>query len=564
MSKHMHFPRAPRPLFHLLLCVPALSALPAAVHAQKVLCQDHIDVASPVLSNGFGLNARNTRMQASAIRSDNVQQLKLHHVHVAEGEKEKRGAPAITAQTIFFAEGMAIVAANRASGCEYWRYEGARANRRWMAPNNIRSAAILLVPAAPPHPALVIAGDFRGHVYAVDARTGKEVWQRFMGTDPARHMVTGGLQVHQDTLFVPVATNEVVSTIADVFSDCCESHGLLQAVDVHSGRIKWTYHTAPPPRFDPMTRSLGPSGMSIWGTPMIDEAHHAVVVGTGQNLSLPTTTNSDAIISLDVASGRVRWVFQAVQGDAWNAACQAPSWLNGHCPSRPGGDFDFGAPPLLATLPDGAQAILAGSKNGTVYSLDPADGKLNWSRKLGVGGSLGGIHWGMAADAQQVYAAVTDVWVNKVQRLSFGRLLTHGVFGDMAPVPGARPGIYALDLRSGQVRWHRQLQHLHAGQRYNSLFSAALSVTNDVLLAGSLDGSVYALRSRDGRTLWSYNTVREVSDVHGVQGHGGTIDSVGPVPAGGDLMINAGYSTFGGANAWQGGPGNALFVFRLP
>lgn len=528
------------------------------------MCPDRIDTASPVLSSGFTFDTANTRRQASRIHTGNVAQLKLHHMHVAEGEKEKRGAPAATAQTLYFAEGMALVAANRQSGCEYWRNDSARQNKPWLGSNKLRSTSILLTPPSPPHPALVITGDFRGHVYAIDAGTGKLVWQRFMGTLPARHMITGGMQVHQGTLYVPVATNEVVTTVVDFFSDCCTSHGLLQAVDVYSGRTKWTYRTATDARYDPSSGTYGPSGMSIWGTPLIDEANHAIVIGTGQNLSHPTTPNSDAIISLDMGSGQVRWVFQAVKDDAWNAACQAPAWLNSHCPNKPGGDFDFGAPPVLAKLPDGKYAILAGGKNGVVYSLEPAKGALNWSTRLGAGGSLGGIHWGMAVDDKHVYAAVTDIWVNKVTRLSFGRLLTHGAFGDMAPVPGARPGIYALDLASGRVVWSQHLKHMHTGQLRDSLFSAALSVSNDLLFAGSLHGIVKALRTSDGQEQWSFDTARPVTDVHGIQGQGGTIDGPGPVPAGTDLYVNSGYSTFGGANPWQAGPGNALFVFRLP
>jgi polyvinyl alcohol dehydrogenase (cytochrome) len=85
-----------------------------------------------------------------------------------------------------------------------------------------------------------------------------------------------------------------------------------------------------------------------------------------------------------------------------------------------------------------------------------------------------------------------------------------------------------------------------------------------VLLAGSLDGKVRALRTSDGQELWVFDTSIDVVDVQGVAGHGGSIDSAGPVPAGRDLYVNSGYSTFGGANPWQGGNGNALFVFRLP
>lgn len=558
-----------RALVQTLCCSLPLVLLSGGAQAMHTMCKDRIDTASPVLSNGFGFNASNTRNQASGIRADNVAQLTLHHTFVAEEAKEKRSAPAVTEQTVYFSEGMDVVAANRTSGCEYWRYKGAMQNKPLIGANNIRSSSILYVPPSPPnsppHAAMVFAGDLRGYYYGLDAQSGKEVWQGFMGTDPAHHIITGSAQARQGTLFVPVASNEVVSTVVSFFSGCCSSHGLLRAVDMYTGQIKWTYHTAPPATENPKDGTKGPSGMSIWGVPLIDEANHAVLVGTGQNLSHPTTDNSDAIISLDIDSGKVRWVFQATKGDAWNAACQATSFLGAHCPSPAGSDFDFGAPPILATLPDGGKAILAGGKNGVVYSLNPKTGALNWQQRLGVGGSLGGIHWGMAVDAKKVYAGVTDIWVNKMTRLDFGELLSGAVISNyMAPVPGARPGIYALDLQTGKVIWEKHIKHSYQKRPYDNLFSAALSVTNDVLLAASLDGVVKALHTADGKELWSFDTAIKVVDVHGNEGQGGTPDSVGPIPAGKDLLLNSGYKTFGGANAWQGGPGNALFVFRLP
>ena len=42
-----------------------------------------------------------------------------------------------------------------------------------------------------------------------------------------------------------------------------------------------------------------------------------------------------------------------------------------NCGTRPGPDFDFGASPVLATLPGGRQLIVAGQKSGVVYALDP-------------------------------------------------------------------------------------------------------------------------------------------------------------------------------------------------
>ena len=38
---------------------------------------------------------------------------------------------------------------------------------------------------------------------------------------------------------------------------------------------------------------------------------------------------------------------------------------------------------------------------GVVYALDPQSGTLLWKTRMGKGGALGGIHWGMAADGKK-------------------------------------------------------------------------------------------------------------------------------------------------------------------
>jgi polyvinyl alcohol dehydrogenase (cytochrome) len=156
----------------------------------------------------------------------------------------------------------------------------------------------------------------------------------------------------------------------------------------------------------------------------------------------------------------------------------------------------------------------------------------------------------MAVDDKRVFAAVADIDVHTT----------------VQPVPGGAPGIYALDLVSGNIVWERHFRHTGqtSSTEVDSIFSSALSVSRDVLFAANLNGEVFALRTSSGEELWRFNTAIKVTDVGGVAGNGGTIDSVGPVPAGRELYINSGYSTFGGASDWMAGPGNALFVLRLP
>src|SRR5258708_39036547 len=63
--------------------------------------------------------------------------------------------------------------------------------------------------------------------------------------------------------------------------------------------------------------------------------------------------------------------------------------------------------PILFRLPNGNDIILAGQKSGVAFGMDPDDnGKTVWRNKVGNGGALGGIEWGMAADSKQLYVAV--------------------------------------------------------------------------------------------------------------------------------------------------------------
>jgi polyvinyl alcohol dehydrogenase (cytochrome) len=167
----------------------------------------------------------------------------------------------------------------------------------------------------------------------------------------------------------------------------------------------------------------------------------------------------------------------------------------------------------------------------------------------------------MTVDSQRVYAAVSDIGIGKSS--SVAGLLGSGSSGNEA-TPGATPGVYALDIRNGNLLWEKHDTHTYQGAEVNSAYSAALSMSNDVLFAANLNGQIKALRASTGAELWVFDTNIAVTDVHGVAGHGGTIDASGPVPVGRDLILNSGYSVFGGADKFNAGPGNVKFVFRLP
>jgi polyvinyl alcohol dehydrogenase (cytochrome) len=245
-------------------------------------CTGTIDRRATILSNGFGFGSHNHRNQPSEISSTNVARLELALSHAAVGATGKRGAPAVTEQVIYFSAGLEIVAMDRLSGCTYWSYKAKEGSvGDLLGDNLLRSSTVYLLDASPDKPALVLAGDALGHVYAVDAVTGKLVWERFVGDDPSHHWITGGFQYYGGKLFVPFSSHEVITTAASLEA-CCTSHGLLRAVNPYSGETIWTYHTTPNARLSPLLEN-GPSGAGIWGVPAIDEKRNLLYIGTGQN-----------------------------------------------------------------------------------------------------------------------------------------------------------------------------------------------------------------------------------------------------------------------------------------
>lgn len=504
-------------------------------------CLNPFDVNAPIINNGFAADIKNTRNFQSIVKQSNVGDLTLKFVDSKSKLTERRGAPFINAQSIVFIEGNRVTAINRETGCQYWSHTNSDAGVYF------RSSAVVFSAAENNMPALIFVGDANGYVHALNANNGMEQWKIFAGTDPRLHYITGGLQLYQDKLFVPVSSKEVFDTKYNSKA-CCSSHGMLVKIDIASGKIDWRYHTTAEATIKTSGR-IGPSGAPVWTTPAIDPKRNAVYIGTGENYSEPPTNTSDAIISIDIDSGQSNWIFQATANDMWNLTCNDKGRRK--CPSPMGQDFDFGASPIL--INDGDH-IVAGDKGGTVYLLDADSGLEQWRVSVGTGSTLGGIHWGMAVDNHHIYAAVSDFEVDKLS----GQ-------GDL--VADARPGIYAVDINTGGIVWDIHPTHVSGDGLINpSLYSASLSITNDILFAASLDGVVKAFATEDGRELFSFDSDISFTNINGESAEGGTIDSVGVIVAGDGIVVSSGYDSFNDVELqrFQGGKGNALLVFSLP
>jgi polyvinyl alcohol dehydrogenase (cytochrome) len=381
--------------------------------------------------------------------------------------------------------------------------------------------------------------DFSTNVYALDVRTGKMIWNKRAGFDP-QSASTGSVIVYNGKVFIPISSVEVAAAFNGDYK-CCLSSGGVVALDAKTGNQLWQYRVVPKATESGKTKNgkpfYGPSGAPVWCSPTIDSKRGLLFIGTGQNYSYPPTNSSDALQALDIKTGKLVWNFQATVRDMYNVAC--PFFNN--CPDSKSPDFDFGMAPILVKTKAGKEILVAGQKSGIVYALSPDKGKLIWKTRVGKGGKLGGVHWGMASDKNNVFVANSDN-INAVDK------------SDSSIQPS--PGIYSLDVITGNLVWKTSTPVFEKtnGLRGNS---AAPAVIPGIVFAGALDGHIRAYSTENGKILWDFDTVTEYECVNGFKGKGGAIDGPAPVIAGGMLFVNSGYGMFGQT------AGNVLLAFEI-
>jgi len=482
--------------------------------------------------NGWGNGLANHRFQsaeAAGLTAANVGRLKLKWAFGYPGGTSAYGQPSVVGGRVFVGTDTGYVYSLDAStGCVYWSYLAHASVRNAMTVGPIKvngrsSRAVFF-------------GDLKSNVYAIDARSGKELWVTHVENHYATR-VTAAPALYRGRLYVPVSAWEGFSArVLDY--PCCTAVGSVSALDANSGKRIWKRYAIAQRPHPTHKNSRGiqlwaPAGVPIWNTPTIDPAHHALYVGTGDASTYPAPDTSDAILALDLASGRVLWSRQIYPNDAFIVGCSGGGATE-NCPKVVGPDWDIPMSPMLARLPDQREAIVFGTKPGEIFALDAArQGAQLWRMNIirapsaetasDITGNRGPL-WGGALDDESAY---------------FG--LSAG-------------GVAAVRLSDGELLWHTPL---NSTAQKRITHSAAATAIPGVVFVGGSDGMLWALSTQDGHSLWSFETAHSFETTNGVPAHGGSISSAGPTVAGGMLFVGSGYAIIAGE------PGNALLAFCL-
>lgn len=512
--------------------------------AASAFCKPDTRIMSGPASDswtGWASLPTNTRFQdRGGLSAADVGRLELKWAYGFAGDVIAFAAPTVVNGTLFVGSASGVVQALDArTGCLHWIYQ---------ASGPVRTAMTV---AGEDDRRTLVFSDQNGGVYGVDARTGVARWMRRVEEHEATRL-TGSFAVHNGIAFVPAASWEETRSIDPAYP-CCTFRGSVTAVRVADGSIVWkTYLVDPPMKTGATsvgTATYGPSGAGVWSTPTVDPARGVLYITTGDNYSHPATATSDAIVALDLKSGRIVWSQQTTPKDVYNSACGTKG---ANCPEESGPDYDYGSSAMLVRTPQGRDILVAGQKSGVVYALDPADkGRMLWQTRVGKGGTNGGVQWGPASDGRNVYVSVSDVV--RLQNVTGAAPIGNA---QLDPVQGG--GLSALDLVDGKRAWFAPSTPCAPSRAGCSPAQpGALTAIPGAVFSGSMDGHIRAFSTADGKLLWDFDTARRYTTVNGVPAVGGSLDGAGPVIVGGIVFVNSGYPRFGGM------PGNVLLAFGV-
>ncbi|HYA18382.1 MAG TPA: PQQ-binding-like beta-propeller repeat protein [Bryobacteraceae bacterium] len=349
--------------------------------------------------NGWGVDPDNSRFQPKpGLSAADVSKLKLKWAFGFPGDRVAYSQPAVVGGRVFVGSAAGnVYSLDANTGCTYWTFAAGAGVRTGIVIAKAKSGKYL-----------AYFGDQGATMHALDAETGREVWKQKMDEHPAARL-TGTPSFYDGRLYVPVSSIEEGSAAQPKY-ECCKFRGSLAALDADTGRKIWqTYTIAQEPK--PFKKNkldvqmYGPAGAAIWSSPTVDPKRKLVYAATGDSYTDVDVDTDDSIIAFNMDTGRIAWVSQVLEKDNFIVGC--PTGVN--CPESNGPDYDFGTSPILRHIGGGKQLLIAGQKSGIVWGLDPDNkGKAVWQIKVGEGSALGGVEWGHATDEQNVYAAIAD------------------------------------------------------------------------------------------------------------------------------------------------------------
>jgi len=437
---------------------------------------------------------RHTRL--TQITPDNVHQLTLAWAFQTNQPQQIKATPILVDGVIYITTPDNLWALDARSGRQIWRYtypanDGFHIGHRGVAV--YKDFVYLTTPDA--------------HLIALDARDGKVRWNVEIADSRRGFWSTNApLLVRNPRTLAPS------HLLVGVAGDFDNLPGTLKSFDPETGKVQWTFYSTPPPG-TPGSESGGATGGQMWMTGTYDPDLNLVFVGTGNPtpvLNGPARPGDNrwtcSIVALDPETGKLVWGFQASPHDTH--------------------DWDAAEVPVLVDAPFNGvprKLLLQASRNGYYFVLDRTTGQnlvttpfttVNWAKGVDTEGRpVPNPAKEPARDGRLV--APNEAGGTNYRSPSFdpatGLLVVsaHDAYGIYFFKPehgsygwaGANYTVWgkgvlrAIEYQTGKIRWSHDIGEGPGG-------AGVLTTVTGLAFSGDAAGNALALRTNDGTTLW--------------------------------------------------------------
>tara|TARA_B100000579_G_scaffold315841_2_gene265388 strand:+ start:353 stop:2248 length:1896 start_codon:yes stop_codon:yes gene_type:complete len=281
-----------------------------------------------------------------------------------------QGTPLVVDGVMYVSNGWSVIyALDATTGEEIWKYDP-EVDRSYIrlaccGPAHNRGVAV--------YEGKVFVGTFDGRLIAVDANTGKEVWDvdTWIPEGLGRFNITGAPRAAAGKVYIGQGSGE-----------SGHRRGYVTAYDADTGQVAWRFFLVPGdpsqpfehPEMELAAQTWGGEwwkyggGGTAWNSLVYDEEFNSLYIGVGNGAPWPREIRSpgggddlflSAIVSVDVETGRMNWYYQTTPGDNWDYSSAMDMTL---------GEIEFGG--------EMRKVVLQAPKNGFFYVIDREDGEL--------------------------------------------------------------------------------------------------------------------------------------------------------------------------------------------
>jgi alcohol dehydrogenase (cytochrome c) len=389
--------------------------------------------------------------------------------------------------------------------------------------------------------------NFEAKLVALDAKTGEQLWETTVDDFKKGYSTTAAPLVIKNQVIVGVSGAEF------------GTRGFIDSYDPETGKRLWRFYTVAAPgepggdtwKNDAWQRGGG----STWVTGSFDPELNLIYWGTGNpgpdmdgDVRPGDNLYTCSMVALDADTGKLKWHYQFTPHDVH--------------------DWDATEDPVLLDLTIGGKkvkALLQANRNGFVYALDRASGrvlaaksytKVTWSSGIDNSGrpvllpgqdpseqgtvscpGLGGGHnWQPTSYSPLTglfYFGSTDgchIYYKSNQQYVEGLWYQLSIFEDLPKSTGVG-SVIAVDPTTGDTKWRFVTVGTPSG--------GMLSTAGGLLFTGDRHGFVIAFDARTGKPLWKF-------------------------PAGGPIVSGAITYSFEGRQYVAVAAGSALIAFAIP